>query len=396
MPEQTEGQLRAKLKPSSQTYTPDEAVRRMTGYIDAELEFMQHLAAGEEVPAAVEQALADNPVKKRAYIHDAQPSNLRAPPAAGATSFFKALPAGAAADIAVQDDYQHDPRSLTHLLGANNMGVFDSTLFHKPGLTFFPLHDEQLYMSFTHHVYQGVTQWQQLHTNQEDKIMKLAAHMAYLRAKADHVEGGSPGKLKDADVEDLHFKTVAYVLYQSKSLVVSHDLLRKFDIQFEHARVSAGQAITGHGPHSGFSIGDSLGVGHNVAFASNQIDEQWLFRGITKLEEHFLWLQQLAEMGSHTRDELMRLQGITAAMMAKALHQSPHLALCTLLRRLQADHHKHNEPVHRHQHTCKRIKNLRQRCEALRKILHSKEVTALMKEFYLKKYDGFWMCTKCE
>jgi hypothetical protein len=375
-------------------------LERVFAYLDAEHARLQHAAAPDKFPALTgeqQEVLKSNPVKAQACIRNAMPSMLRKgvlPPAAAAaaqsaSSFFTPRPA-AGSDLAVQDDWKHDARSLHHLVPPARQlsGVYEAALFFKVANgVFFPLHDEQCGMHFTHHQQTGEAFWFMLHVGQEGAIRQMVEHLVFTRSRAGEVQGQSPISAEDERAGAAG--DIAWALYHAKGIMPTPALLGQFHIAYDVAHVSAGQAITGRGPHFGVGVGEAT----TVSFASNQMDEQWLFSGVQHMERFFVWLQRLAAMGEGKRERLMQQLGVTRADMAQALHQHPPDFTCALLQALQQDHTDKHQPLHRHTATCALIKNLAARCGEMQAQLHA--ATPLLRDLYVDQYDDCQLCA-CE
>lgn len=338
-----------------------------------------------------------NPVSYIPYFNNASMSDMNQSVKSGlyirthsSTSSFYKLSHGHL-DALVQDDVQDHPRSLVHLLPAHRSlaGVFEATMFHKVGLTFFPLHDEQCGMYFTHHQLQGSTFWFLLRVEQEQKIKKMARHLARLhRAASGHDEVSALGGEEQS--------CIALIRYHAKGIMPTIELLKKFRIEFDVVFLQGEQILHGRGPHFGIGVGAVT-----TSLASNQLHEPWLKSGIDHIERYMRWLCELADLadklGDAFEDHLEQF-GASRDVLQTALNQHPPDFLCALVSALASDPDgaKAQPELVTHKKALAGVANLRQRCDNISESLHSSEVSEFLLEYYVGdgryKASGFHLC----
>lgn len=290
------------------------------------------------------------PIHNKLYLYNLSPADLRGGEAALAAaddeddadpaSFFH--PPSRDRVSLCQDHFKSDPRSLYHLLQSavedeslSCPGLFEALQYVKDGLVFFPMHGEQLNLTFTHHQLSGDTLWIVLKPGQHEKLRELAYRMALARRLM--LRKGATldeGKLSSAQKQVL--RDVAWVLFRAKMLVPPLSLLRELDIEWRAEFVQAGRVITGDGDavHFGLSISDA----ETVSFATNQLDLDYLERGPDEVLRHFGWVERLQKL--HTAGELRKwldLLHVDDDFLRLALNHAPPGLTCMLFTALQRD-----------------------------------------------------------
>jgi len=241
-----------------------------------------------------------------------------------------------------QDHWKSDPRSLYHLLQSavdeeslSCPGLFEALQYVKDGLVFFPMHGEQLNLTFTHHQLSGDTLWIILQLGQHDKLRELAYRMALARRLMLR-KGATLDESKLSAAQKEALRDVAWVLLRAKVLVPPLSLLRELDIEWRAEFVQAGRVITGDGDavHFGLSISDA----ETVSFATNQLDLDYLERGPDEVLRHMGWVERLQKL--HTTGQLRKwldLLRIDEDWLRLALNHAPPGLTCTLFTALKSD-----------------------------------------------------------
>ena len=290
------------------------------------------------------------PIHKKLYLYNLSPADLRggehvltaeddevdADPA----SFFH--PPSRDRVSLCQDHWKSDPRSLYHLLqsavddeSVSCPGLFEALQYVKDGLVFFPMHGEQLNLTFTHHQLSGDTLWIILQPGQHDKLRELAYRIALARRLMLR-KGVALDESKLSAAQKQALRDVAWVLFRAKMLVPPLSLLRELDIEWRAEFVQAGRVITGDGDavHFGLSISDA----ETVSFATNQLDLDYLERGPDEVLRHMGWVERMQKL--HTAGELRKwldLLRIEDDWLRLSLNHAPPGLTCTLFTALKRD-----------------------------------------------------------
>ena len=374
---------------------PVEQFVTVNKYVEHQRQQLQ-LADGAEAAAA--EAELPNPMADIVYLQHLEPKDLRdgilQPSALAAAKLSKSFYSNAkqnaseGGDMLVQDDYRYHDRSFWHLISPERClsGVYESLIFHKVGPTFFPLHDEQLSMHFTHHQLQGESFWIILALDQRKKIEAMVMSLLQKETEACDAEGTSKFK-----------KAMAMIHYHGKGLMPSLELLDEHRIKHHCVLLRQGEVITGRGPHFGMSVGQAT----TTSLATNQLDHLWLLGGgLDRCERALHWLDTLATASEEQFDAWMEAYHISPDTLTKALNQHPPDFFCAVLEALAADPDE-DVDLKKHSKVLEKVvdedgKTVSERCQAMLDILHSERVTSFLQRRWVgegqHKHDGFKLC----
>lgn len=290
------------------------------------------------------------PIHKKLYLYNLSPADLRGGEEelaaeddegdADPSSFFHSPSRGRVS--LCQDHFKSDPRSLYHLLQSavadeslSCPGLFESLLYIKDGLVFFPMHGEQLGLTFTHHQLSGDTLWIILKPGQHEKLRELAYRMALARRTMLR-KGEALDESQHTAGQKQALRDVAWILFRAKLLVPPLSLLRELEIEWRAEFVQAGRVITGDGDAVHFGL--SLSEAETVSFATNQLDLDYLERGPDEMLRHMQWMGRLQQL--HTAGELrkwLQLLRVDDDWLRLALNHAPPGLICSLFTALQRD-----------------------------------------------------------
>lgn len=363
------------------------------------------------------------PISRKLYMHNLSPSDLRDGADAlkrkskqdeededsemddrgdNDDSFF--LPSSLCKSSLCQDHFISDPRSLHHLLteagGANCPGLFESLLYFKCGPTCFFMHQEQLYLGFTHHQMSGDSLWIVIEAGQRTKLRLLVYRMALARMKSLN-RSVDESQFNAKQIQNL--KDVSWILFLAKMLFPPLSLLNEHGIIWHPQFIQAGRVITGDGDavHFGFSISDA----QTVSFARNQFDVDYLYTGPEKVLVHYEWVARIDAL--HKADELeeyMDQLAIDPDWLRLALNIAPAELTCVLFSELLKDltdkNSSHameeNEPGSYHVYSEEHLDKLRGKNGIIEKILNKLHAsTNLLNKHYKDTTEGGRNLTLC-